>query len=80
MSRNSVLLSVRNFGSLWELTVDYFWGHESLSLAVFNGIVHRGASDQTGTEYCVTLALNFGFSDGGNRRDWFPGARGLGAA
>jgi len=21
-----------------------------------------------------------GFSDGGNRRDWFPGARGLGAA
>ena len=58
MSRNSVLLSVRNFGSLWELTVDYFWGHESLSLAVFNGIVLWGAGDQTGTEYCVPLALN----------------------
>jgi hypothetical protein len=37
------------------LTVYHFRGHDSLSLAVFNGIVLWGAADQTGTQYCVPL-------------------------
>ena len=39
------------------LTVYHFQGHDSLSLAVFNGIVLWGAADQTGTGYCVPLAF-----------------------
>jgi hypothetical protein len=34
-----------------------FRGHDSLSLAVFNGIVLWGAIDQTGTGYRVPLAF-----------------------
>jgi hypothetical protein len=39
------------------LTVYHFRGHDSLSLAVSNGIVLWGASDQTGTGYRVPLAF-----------------------
>ena len=40
------------------LTVYHFRGHDSLSLlAVFNGIVLWGATDQTGTGYRVPLAF-----------------------
>jgi hypothetical protein len=39
------------------LTVYHFRGHDSLSLAVFNGIVLWGAADQTGTGYRVPLAF-----------------------
>ena len=39
------------------LTVYHFRGHDSLSLAVFNGIVLWGAADETGTGYCVPLAF-----------------------
>jgi hypothetical protein len=35
----------------FHLTVYHFRGHDSLSLAVFNGIVLWGAADQTGTGY-----------------------------
>jgi len=41
------------------LTVYHFRGHDSLSLAVFNGIVLWGATDQTGTGYRVPLAFVF---------------------
>ena len=40
-----------------ELTVYHFRGHDSLSLAALNGIVLWGATDRTGTEYCVPLAF-----------------------
>jgi len=40
-----------------ELTVYHFRGHDSLSLAVFNGIVLWGATDQTGTGYRVPLVF-----------------------
>jgi hypothetical protein len=39
------------------LTVYHFRGHDSLSLAVFNGIVLWGATDQTGTGNHVPLAF-----------------------
>jgi len=39
------------------LTVYHFRGHDSLSLAVFNGIVLWGATDQTGTGYRFPLAF-----------------------
>jgi hypothetical protein len=39
------------------LTVYHFRGHDSLSLAVFNGIVLWGTTDQTGTGYRVPLAF-----------------------
>jgi hypothetical protein len=39
------------------LTVYHFRGHDSLSLAVFNGIVLWGATEQTGTGNRVPLAL-----------------------
>jgi hypothetical protein len=39
------------------LTAYHFQGHDSLSLAVFNGIVLWGATDQTGTGYRVPLAF-----------------------
>jgi hypothetical protein len=39
------------------LTVYHFRGHDSLSLAVFNGIVPWGAADQTGTGYRVPLVF-----------------------
>ena len=39
------------------LTVYHFRGHDSLSLAVFSGILLWGATDQTGTGYRVPLAF-----------------------
>jgi hypothetical protein len=39
------------------LTVYHFRGHDSLSLAVFNGIVLWGAANQTGTTYRILLAF-----------------------
>jgi hypothetical protein len=39
------------------LTVYHFRGHDSLSLAVLNGIVLWGAADKTGTGYRVPLAF-----------------------
>jgi len=39
------------------LTAYHFRGHDSLSLAVFNGIVLWDAADQTGTGYRVPLAF-----------------------
>ena len=44
-------------GQRVHLTVYHFRGHDSLSLAVFNGIVFWGATDQTGTGYRVPLAF-----------------------
>ena len=41
----------------FKLTVYHFRGHDSLSLAVFNGIVLWGATDQIGTGYRVPLAF-----------------------
>jgi hypothetical protein len=40
-----------------DLTVYHFWGHDSLSLAVFNGIVLWGAPDQIGIGYRVPLVF-----------------------
>ena len=45
------------FGGANFLAVYHFRGHDSLSLAVFNGIVLWGATDQTGTGYRVPLAF-----------------------
>jgi hypothetical protein len=39
------------------LTAHHFRGHDSLCLAVFNGIVLWGATDQTGAGYRVLLAF-----------------------
>jgi hypothetical protein len=49
------------------LTVYHFQGHDSLSLAVFNGIVLWGATDQTGTGYRVPLAFESDIRSDENR-------------
>ena len=52
------------------LTVYHFRGHDSLSLAVFNGIVLWGAADQTGTGYRVPLAFESDIRSGGSILDF----------
>jgi hypothetical protein len=47
----------KKIGKNGDLTVYHFRGHDSLSLAVFNGIILLGATDQTGTGYRVPLAF-----------------------
>jgi hypothetical protein len=47
------------------LTVFHVRGHDSLSLAVFNGIVLWGATDQTGTGYRVPLVFESDIRSGG---------------
>jgi len=55
MKIRNIIEILKNEG--WYLTVYHFRGHDSLSLAVFNGIVLWGAADQTGTGYRVPLAF-----------------------
>ena len=52
------------------LTVNHFRGHDSLSLAIFNGIVLWGATDQTGTGYRVPLAFESDIRSGDERLDF----------
>ena len=52
-----------------KLTVYHFRGHDSLSLAVFNGIVLWGATDQTGTGYRVPPAFESDVRSGAKNID-----------
>ena len=53
------------------LTVYHYRGHDSLSLAVLNGIVLWGATDQTGTGYRVPLSFESDIRSG--KRVMCPG-------
>ena len=67
MKIRNIIEILKNEG--WYLTVYHFRGHDSLSLAVFNGIVLWGAADQTGTGYRVPLAFESDMRSGSIKLD-----------